>query len=238
MNEILIVPDVHGRNFWKPVLDYHGEVIFLGDYTDPYSREGLTQEDAYRNLLAIVDYRQANPDRVTLLIGNHELHYYNSRFAASRFSDTYYERYHAVLTDEATAGLFRICKQIDNYLFIHAGITKDWYGLHQPELQQQGASLEERINNLFVANMAAFFEISRYRGGFHHAGSPLWADIHELFAEPEHFDNDIVQIIGHTQINSNEPFIKDNIRLLDNRQLYLLNDDGIKRFSQGRNEGE
>jgi hypothetical protein len=168
---------------------------------------------------------------VTLLIGNHELHYYDSRFAASRFSEAYYERYHAILTDASTAGLFQVCRQREGYLFIHAGITHDWYTLHRHELQQLGASLEERINNLFAADMTAFFEISEYRGGFHDAGSPLWADMHELFTEAEHFDNDLVQIIGHTQITGDEPFARDNICMLDNRQLYLLKDNGIKRFN-------
>jgi len=54
MNDILIVPDVHGRNFWKPVLEYTGEVIFLGDYTDPYPYENLNNEDAlckFRSIL-------------------------------------------------------------------------------------------------------------------------------------------------------------------------------------------
>ncbi|MDR1407422.1 MAG: metallophosphoesterase [Tannerella sp.] len=231
MNEILIVPDIHGRNFWEPALDYDGEVIFLGDYTDPYPHEHFTSEDAYRNLLKIISYKQQNPDRVTLLTGNHELHYYNREFAASRFSSKYYEKYHAILTDDATAGLFQICKQIDKYLFIHAGITKSWYDLHKDELQRLGTHLEDQVNNLFTSNMEAFFEISGYRGGFHRAGSPLWADIHELFGEEESFDHEMIQVIGHTQIADDEPFIEGNIRLLDNRQLYVLKAHEIKKYT-------
>jgi hypothetical protein len=30
MNEILIVPDIHGRDFWKPALDYKETIISLG----------------------------------------------------------------------------------------------------------------------------------------------------------------------------------------------------------------
>ena len=42
--EILIIPDVHGRDFWRePVKDVlensDKPVIFLGDYLDPYSYE-------------------------------------------------------------------------------------------------------------------------------------------------------------------------------------------------------
>jgi hypothetical protein len=39
-NNILAIPDVHGRIFWKgPVKKYMAavdKVIFLGDYLDPY----------------------------------------------------------------------------------------------------------------------------------------------------------------------------------------------------------
>jgi hypothetical protein len=227
MNDILIVPDIHGRKFWEPALDYSGEIIFLGDYVDPYSQEHITQADAYLNLQRIVKFKKNNPERVTLLIGNHELHYYDAYFESSRFSEKYYDRYHAILTDEETGGLFQICKQVENYLFIHAGITKGWYNLYNNELQLLGSSLEEQVNRLFIQNMDAFYEISYYRGGPALYGSPLWADVRELFNESEHFNNDIIQIIGHTQITSADPIIKGNIRLLDNRKLYLLREDRI-----------
>ena len=37
MTKILIIPDVHGRNFWKePCNNWKGKIVFLGDYHDPY----------------------------------------------------------------------------------------------------------------------------------------------------------------------------------------------------------
>ncbi|MDR2814152.1 MAG: metallophosphoesterase [Prevotellaceae bacterium] len=223
MEEILIVPDIHGRDFWKPALDYKGMVIFLGDYTDPYPQEGFTQENAYQGLLKIVDFKKQNPDRVALLIGNHELHYYSRSYASGRFDSSYFEAYNEILTGKETAGLFQLCKQVDNWLFIHAGLTKGWYDAHFDELSKLGNTLEEQVNGLFVSNIAAFDEASaEYRGGFNAAGSPLWADAYELLDEPEHVDNSIIQIIGHTQLKGDEPFIKDKIRVLDNRRLYLL----------------
>ena len=39
-NTIIVVPDVHGRTAWKNVIPYANkegyEIIFLGDYHDPY----------------------------------------------------------------------------------------------------------------------------------------------------------------------------------------------------------
>jgi hypothetical protein len=230
MNEILIVPDIHGRNFWRPALDYKGKVIFLGDYTDPYSYEGFTQENAYRNLLKIVDFKKQNPERVTLLVGNHELHYYDSSYGCSRFDENYYEAYNAILTGKETAALFQLCKQIDKYLFIHAGLTKGWYDAHLDELSKLGNTLEEQLNNLFTANKKAFYEVSIHRGGYHSSGSPMWADVLEFSEEEEHVDDALIQIIGHTQQRSAEPYFEGNIRLLDNRQLYLLKNDEITKY--------
>jgi hypothetical protein len=231
MEEILIVPDIHGRNFWEPALDYSGTVIFLGDYTDPYPQEGFTQQYAYQSLLRIADFKKQNPDRVTLLVGNHEMHYYNSDYACGRFDNRYFDRYHTILAGKDTADLFQLCKQVGKYLFIHAGITKGWYDAHFDELSKLGNTLEEQVNNLFVVNMEAFYEASKFRGGFHSAGSPLWADVSEYSEEQEHFDDSIIQIIGHTQLKEDKPYCKENIRLLDNRQLYLLKNDEIIKYS-------
>ncbi|MDR0415250.1 MAG: metallophosphoesterase [Prevotellaceae bacterium] len=232
MNEILVVPDIHGRNFWEPALDYAGTVIFLGDYTDPYPQEGFTQEGAYESLKRIVDFKKQNPDRVTLLVGNHEMHYYNRRYACGRFDNQFFPQYNAVLTGEDTKDLFQICRQIGKYLFIHSGITKGWYDKYADELAKQGSTLEEQVNNLFRNNIKAFYEASMYRGGYDDAGSPLWADASELFEEEEHFDNSIIQIIGHTQIKGDDPIIKENTYLLDNRQLYLLKNDEIVKWAR------
>ena len=77
--EILIIPDVHGRDFWKEAVvsqDYE-KVVFLGDYSDPYDIEGITDDVAIDNFKSIIDYKQQNPDKVVLLLGNHDLHYYS-----------------------------------------------------------------------------------------------------------------------------------------------------------------
>ena len=47
MNNILIIPDIHGRTFWKECIKCEcDEIIFLGDYLDPYNYEGISKQDA------------------------------------------------------------------------------------------------------------------------------------------------------------------------------------------------
>ena len=235
MREILVVPDIHGRDFWLPALDYQGEIIFLGDYADPYTKENFTDEDAFTGFQKIVDFKRKNPDRVTLLIGNHELHYYNKDYQAGRFSKDYFPKYHEILTGEETKDFFRVCKQVDNYLFIHAGVTKGWYDLHSKDFLDLGSTLEEQLQNVFFKKMHIFHEASwKYRYGLDEAGSPLWADAREFLDENDakvHFDPNIIQIIGHTQVLVPDPIIKETIWLVDNKQLYLFRNNAIEKYS-------
>lgn len=76
MGKILILPDIHGRPFWKKAVEkYKNEVdkiVFLGDYLDPYVWEGITRKNAIRNFEEIIDYKINNKDKVVLLLGNHK----------------------------------------------------------------------------------------------------------------------------------------------------------------------
>ena len=66
---ILVVPDVHGRSFWKePVHKYIEQVdriVFLGDYLDPYRDEGevISRERVYDNLMEIIQLRQKQQEK-------------------------------------------------------------------------------------------------------------------------------------------------------------------------------
>ena len=61
VKKIVIIPDVHGRTFWKePVMKYKNypevHIVFLGDYLDAYeSLEYITAEDAIVNFEEIID---------------------------------------------------------------------------------------------------------------------------------------------------------------------------------------
>jgi hypothetical protein len=236
MNDILIVPDIHGRDFWRPALSYPGQIIFLGDYTDPYPSEGFTQENAYQNLLEIVELKKQTPDRVTLLIGNHELHYYNDEYASSRFSEKYYDKYHEILTNDDTASLFQVCTQVACYLFSHAGVLVGWVHQWQEVLAYTDKdTLSGQINDLFRYKMNAFYQISRHRGGWDRYGSPLWADLHEHAINPHDHDlfpneEEYIQIFGHTQLRREQPFLRGDINMLDNRKLYLLRNHEIEEY--------
>lgn len=92
MIKYLIVPDVHGRDFWKvPLYDTlkntNDDVVFLGDYLDCYPDEfdsnfeldcnastGYLQT-AIDNFKQIIELKKQYSDRITLLLGNHKVNF-------------------------------------------------------------------------------------------------------------------------------------------------------------------
>ena len=71
-NDLLIIPDVHGRTFWREAVNtlQYAHIVFLGDYTDPYPSEGISQEDAYDNFADIIEF--AIDHRIGHLVGRVE----------------------------------------------------------------------------------------------------------------------------------------------------------------------
>ena len=73
---VIIIPDIHGRQFWKDaVKDRENEdIIFLGDYMDPYEEEEIGYNKALENFKEIIAFANEHKN-VTLLLGNHDIHY-------------------------------------------------------------------------------------------------------------------------------------------------------------------
>lgn len=71
--KILILGDIHGRPFWRDIIGKENPdlTIFLGDYVTTH--ELYTAEQQLVELEAILDYKEANPGKVIMLRGNHDL---------------------------------------------------------------------------------------------------------------------------------------------------------------------
>lgn len=88
--KILIIPDVHGRDFWRiPVMDTLANsdvpIVFLGDYLDPYYdewRDRMNEDPSFDYRMnavnvfeEILQLKTQYPDRIILLLGNHDCGY-------------------------------------------------------------------------------------------------------------------------------------------------------------------
>lgn len=216
MAKILIVPDVHGRKFWhkaKELINEVDQVVFLGDYLDPYSREGITFDDAVEEFNQILAFKEANRDKVILLIGNHDMHYIKMEFMdCSRLNYHRRQEIHDLFMNNIDK--FQLIYEIDNYLFSHAGIYLEWikkYEITLEELFNFKKFLESRWNTLE--------DVSYSRGGWCKVGSCVWADIRESVQNELYSDKR--QIVGHTQLSEN-PYITTKIACLDVRQCFIL----------------
>ena len=103
---ILIIPDVHGRQFWKKAVgsgDYD-KVVFLGDYLDPYPDERIGELTAQHNFEDILSYYDQHPDKVVLLLGNHDLHYlsphYHDICPSGRYNEQHSDYYRFLFTQK------------------------------------------------------------------------------------------------------------------------------------------
>lgn len=134
MAKILIVPDVHGRAFWHRALelvDQVDQIVFLGDYLDPYSYEGISFDLALEEFHKILEFKEEYPELVTLLVGNHDCHYLIKDFMdCSRRNYAKLDELNKLYNDNLDKfALIHI--DPDGWLFSHAGIYKEWMGKYE-----------------------------------------------------------------------------------------------------------
>lgn len=137
----LVIPDVHGRPFWKQaILEFPKKefpklkIVFLGDYLDPYENypgviegEGWTREEAIDNFKEIIEFAKKDK-RIHLLIGNHDMHYWYDAHYKSRVDTKNYNIIKDLFLKNFTLFNLAYEEKIDGvkYLYTHAGITKFW----------------------------------------------------------------------------------------------------------------
>lgn len=231
---MIIIPDIHGRTFWKEAIQGHEEedIVFLGDYLDPYSYEGITPYDALVNFREILQFKNSHPDNVTLLLGNHDLGYLSSEINMCRRDFAHQDEIRQLLTDNAAC--FQLCTSREiagkTYLFSHSFLSRHWLEICKECLQfdySQPSEIAGILNTLFRDEQPKMLVLlavaSHYRGGDHAFGSMVWSDVMEVSLEGAFIDG-IVNIFGHTQIKS--PLIYKHFACLDFKHAFELKDDG------------
>ncbi len=204
--QILVIPDVHGRTFWKEPLkriNDFDKMIFLGDYLDPYPKEGITEDEAFANFKEIVNLKNQYQDKVTLLLGNHDIHYIWAKEAgvSTRFSIKNAMEYMCYFYEHKSC--FQVAHtEIINakiHLFTHAGINSKW--LSHNNLKLDIFRILQTLNSLSQTSegRTILSQIGAVRGGKSPAGGPFWSDFaYELNSGNQKIDALIYQVVGHT----------------------------------------
>jgi predicted phosphodiesterase len=258
MKNLILIPDVHGRTFWRKLVEKYKnkedyEIIFFGDYLDPYPFEGINGNAACTEFFDIIqEARTAN--NIVLLLGNHDLHYlpqFLSEWGCRRINDRKNE-----ISEYFDLNLFKVAHSAKvagkTYLFTHAGVTKPWYQLITGKIthgtntfcelmeipEDEKRALEstpltvDGLNSLTQtsAGLEALRIVSRERGGNWNHGSCVWADISEHIWNDDSDLNEYgfqYQIFAH---NLTYPTVNDFYRglycaMIDNGHGFLLNSD-------------
>lgn len=238
MSRLLVLPDIHGRSFWKDAckdISGYERVIFLGDYLDPYDFEGITVPVAIENFKEIIDFKRSNMDKVVLLLGNHDMPYaFNDYYEFSTWHCRHSSMHHdeiSVLFGE-NIGLFKICHVEDNVLFTHAGVDGGWL---RECVKCKSDDLDEIctcLNGLTSGKdgLEKLYMITRNRGGYDRYGSCIWADLYDVM----NCGLELKQVFGHTlqafydvrgKIIYGDAIEQGNLKMIDTTNAYELDTD-------------
>lgn len=237
MKKILSIGDVHGRDTW--MWDTHGssydfnswkiavengapgddpfwnelpfreydKIIFIGDYVDSFD---LPDDTILRNLQNIIFFKKAAPERVVLLLGNHDIQY----FIKGQICSGHRPSMHPILTHifadkecDFKLAHFEKGEKGDKWLWTHAGVTEGWYKelrskvfnpnhrLYEVYRDYTEEQIAELLNVAFEAREGVIFNVDPYSGGWDTWAGPLWVRPKMLNSSPLVGVN---QIVGHT----------------------------------------
>lgn len=194
----IIIPDVHGRTYWKNIIHKHTDatqVIFLGDYFDTYGLE--TPEQEIENFLEIIDFAEQHGN-TSLLIGNHDLHYLDFSIApCSRFNDQYAQLIHdTIFTHKDKLQFAKFVDGSNNVILCtHAGVSLEFLDRYH---YSNVIPIDVFLNTLpykvysFESNVT---KMSDYYG-VSQTHSPVWIrDIMNPIPKT-------IQIFGHTKVGN------------------------------------
>lgn len=221
--KLILIPDIHGREFWKDAAEFIGSdipVIFLGDYLDPYPHEHIGNKKAIDNFKEILDTTK-NKDNVTLLLGNHDCTYIwpEDGICECRTDYTNFPMIQRIFQDNLER--LKLCTEKEGFIISHAGIHQNWLdfvGIKKENILERQI---DRIDHKIIESLGV---VSWYRGGIDNYGSPVWADIREF----QYYQGQN-QICGHTQ-QYEKPLRIGDVVCLDCRACFYVDEEGDIRW--------
>ena len=224
IQKVVFIGDIHGRTIWKKIIDLEPDAdryIFFGDYFDPY--DPIPFEVQAQNFRDILNLKARLGERVVLLLGNHDYHYYADVRPYSRYDFRNAIAIKSLLIENLR--VFQIAYQFGNVLCSHAGVSLTWLNTWFP-VGWTWEGIDKKINSLHYEKPQAFDyfvgDLSGY--GDDERQGPLWI-------RPSAFiDGVFVQFVGHTM----DPKLN-----FGNKRLYLVDhlwQNAYLKFKKGQIE--
>jgi len=206
--KLVAIGDIHGRDIWKQIVAKEhdaDEFVFVGDYFDSFTIKGV---DQINNFLDIIEFRNTSIyHKVTLLIGNHDYHYYPGidETGTSGYQTLLAPSIKHVVSDNKQ--YLQAAYQSGEFVFTHAGLSSEW--LDDSIEDWNVDNVVEKVNELFQYQPSkiayrSFKQVGDQVYGVSGYGDeifqgPMWIRPKSLMkANYDTLRNQIIQVVGHT----------------------------------------
>ena len=252
--KLVVIGDIHGRDIWKQIVakehDTTDEFVFVGDYFDSFTVKG---PDQINNFLDIIEFRNTSIyHKVTLLIGNHDHHYYPG------VDDSGTSGYQTLLAPSIkhvvgdNKQYLQAAYQSGEFVFTHAGLSSEW--LDDSIEGWNVDNVVDKVNELFYyqPNKIAYRSYKQVGDQVYGAQGygnevfqgPLWIRPSALMrANRDTLRNQIIQVVGHTpqdnidiegKSTGGRYYFIDTLEY--NQGQYLIVEDGVVSLGKLENE--
>lgn len=235
---MIYIPDTHGRPFAIDALskrEKDEDAVLFGDYLEPYPNEGISPEMAIEVFEEILDIKKESPDKIHLLLGNHDFACIDESMITCRHDYRNAKRITQLFHDNLD--LFDIAYEHEfgdkTYVLSHAGFHRSWIENVKMEFEDpfDNRDIVKKMNEYFHQDYKQLLPVlkmySFYRGGGLFYGSCIWADVRE-YLSASNVDGPIFdgcyQVFGHTQLVS-DPIITNDFACIDCRCGFRLNNE-------------
>ena len=205
--KLVAIGDIHGRDIWKQIVAKEhdaDEFVFVGDYFDSFTVKG---PDQINNFLDIIEFKKQSKVPITLLIGNHDYHYYPGidETGTSGYQTLLAPSIKHVVGDNKQ--YLQAAYQVGEFVFTHAGLSSEW--LDDSIEDWNADNVVEKVNELFQYQPGKIAYRSYKQVGDQVYGAqgygnetfqgPLWIRPSALMnANKKTLRKKIIQVVGHT----------------------------------------
>jgi hypothetical protein len=210
--KLIAIGDIHGHNSWKQIIDQEqdaDEFVFVGDYFDSFTSKGPTQID---NFLDIIEFKKQSKAKVTMLLGNHDYHYYPGidETGTSGYQPLFAPSIKHIINENKQH--LQIAYQVGEFVFSHAGLSSEW--LDDTFVSWDATNMVDKVNELlqYQPNKITYRSFKYYNynepnqevlwgGGYgdENFQGPIWIRPRSLMRSNYNtLRNQVIQVVGHT----------------------------------------
>lgn len=233
----IVIGDIHGRAVWKQIVytQKWDKVIFLGDYFDSLD---IPPELQIINFQEIVKFKEENDDKVVLLIGNHDEHYFP--FMGYSSTSGYNWKFAPFIGHLLSAykDLLKMAHAENDVLFSHAGVGKtfleeNYYTLPKDYKFDSAGDIADKVNEIWKHKPLCFKFNGLNGTGDDTWQTPIWIRPKSLLIDTREIRKNFIQVVGHTRVTKIDIKGKATggryyfIDSLGTSKEYLIIEDGV-----------